>query len=109
MGPGSELTPADVDGDGDADLVVYEVTGALRWVENQGGGAFGGPTLISDEVEVIGPLRCADLDGDGSLHSASMLDACHKLFSAVAFLESRQASPRRCCPPHADPPTLQHR
>ena len=67
VGPGSELTPADVDGDGDADLVVYEVTGALRWIENQGGGAFGGPTLISDEVEVIGPLRCADLDGDGDL------------------------------------------
>ena len=72
------------------------------------------PAFVLFEAEAPMPLQqhlreLRVADGDGSLHSASMLDACHKLFSAVAFLESRQASPRRCCPPHADSPTLQHR
>jgi hypothetical protein len=56
---------ADLDGDGDEDVVGSEWTGGkIKWYENQGGGSFGTGLVIAT---MSGPNEgCAtDLDGDG--------------------------------------------
>ncbi len=69
---------ADIDLDGDLDVVVYERNGdqhALIRIENMGNGSFGPPVQISDGAEMdlpvtaydiaLGQLICSDLSGDG--------------------------------------------
>jgi uncharacterized repeat protein (TIGR01451 family) len=60
-------TPADLDGDGDIDLIVCNSVGNAAWRENVGNGIFTAPQLISKNLadSDIGIGR--DLDGDGDL------------------------------------------
>jgi hypothetical protein len=62
------VAPADVDGDGDIDIVVAsEGDDAILWLKNAGG-SFDGEKLViaHDIVEGVLNLVIADLDGDGS-------------------------------------------
>ncbi|MEM8712444.1 MAG: VCBS repeat-containing protein, partial [Planctomycetota bacterium] len=64
---GSDVEAADIDGDGDRDLVTCSIQdGEILYFENLGGGSFAAsPTLIaSEEVFSIG---VEDVDGDGDL------------------------------------------
>ncbi len=72
----TRLRPADVDPDGDLDIVsVNAACDEVRWAENLGGGGFGGEIVIADtdgaalfdgDELVLGtdPL-VSDTDGDG--------------------------------------------
>ena len=68
-----ETYAADLDGDGDQDLVTAVVDwqkGSISWYENlDGAGNFGSPVLVRDAINVDGALEVvpADLDGDGDL------------------------------------------
>src|SRR5262245_42144724 len=71
-------TPADLDGDGDLDLVVAVLgsvlpaddrIGGVVWLENQGGGKFVNHTLL-DNVRRVSDVQAADLDGDGDIDLA---------------------------------------
>ena len=61
---------ADMDGDGDLDVLVASGTnsGQIGWYENtDGNGAFGSQRLIGDNVYWPWSTDAADLDGDGDL------------------------------------------
>ena len=71
---GSHANPAlaDMDGDGDLDLLVGEASGAVNYYRNDGGRSAPKFVLVSDEWEGIGGIRRSvprpvDLDGDGDL------------------------------------------
>ena len=63
----AELTAADVDADGDPDLLsTSSYDGELVWYENSGGPKhFGPPRHIADDVMQLHRLAAGDLDGDG--------------------------------------------
>jgi hypothetical protein len=66
--PVQKLTGADVDGDGDTDiLVVHFAENMLAWHENLGGGAFGPRQVISDTMDSTGYLHAFDADNDGDI------------------------------------------
>lgn len=76
---GNTLFAADVDGDGDIDILAsFAIFDSdVRWYENvDGAGSFGPAQLISTAVEEARAVYAADLDGDGDLDvlSASHLD-----------------------------------
>ena len=61
---------ADLDGDGDIDVLAgSENDNEVRWYENDGSGTFSEPfsSLISTEDNGIRSVYAADLDGDGDL------------------------------------------
>lgn len=59
---------ADLDGDGDLDLVTASsLDDQLKWFENTGGGVFGAAQVIQSNTGVIYETALADLDGDGLL------------------------------------------
>jgi len=66
--------PADLDGDGDVDL-LSEDDSRIAWYENQGGGNFGGPFAdahaISTEVVSASSVFAADIDSDGDVDALS--------------------------------------
>lgn len=65
----NDVVAADVDGDGDLD-VVSAAAGAneVAWHENvDGKGTFGLPQVITSDAQWIVSLETADLDGDGDL------------------------------------------
>ena len=67
---------ADVDGDGDLDVLEAFDSG-VAWYENEdGAGSFGSRRLITSEVDHANSVRTSDLDGDGDLDvlSASVRD-----------------------------------
>jgi hypothetical protein len=58
---------ADLDGDGDLDLLLYNHVRSAVWFENLGGGAFGPRRpIVSDPGGLSGATAC-DIDGDGDL------------------------------------------
>ena len=63
LGTAHDAKPADVDGDGRADLFV-STAAAVTWRPGLGGGAFGAPTVIPDSAG-LKVLEPCDLDGDG--------------------------------------------
>ena len=66
---GSWRTPlalADMDGDGDMDLLASAEDGTLAWYENDGAGNFTA-NVIANSPEDAADVSAADMDGDGDL------------------------------------------
>ncbi len=60
--------PADLDGDGDIDLVTSSRDDdQVAWFENDGSGAFSGKKVISTQIDFGRSVCTADIDGDGKL------------------------------------------
>ncbi|MFG0319728.1 MAG: FG-GAP repeat domain-containing protein [Planctomycetota bacterium JB042] len=72
-----DLIPADLDGDGDADLVAASyASDEVAWFENTAGtGAFGPKRVLNAQADGALAVDVADVDGDGDLDvlSASSL------------------------------------
>ncbi|WP_164490029.1 T9SS type A sorting domain-containing protein [Runella sp. SP2] len=68
---------ADLDGDGDMDVLSASVTDdKIAWYKNDGSGGFGPQIIISTSADFPTSIHAADLDGDGDLDvlSASIYD-----------------------------------
>jgi FG-GAP-like repeat len=61
------LAVADIDGDGDLDLVFSAGYSEISWSENNGDGGFAAPQLLLPSVAHPSAITTADLDGDGDL------------------------------------------
>ena len=60
------LYAADLDGDGDADLVSASTAdNKIAWHENLGGGEFSAQRVVTKVAEGANSVHAADLDGDG--------------------------------------------
>ncbi len=64
-----DVTAADVDGDGDQDVLVASLIGdTVAWYENTDGlGTFGAEQLIDNSANGARSVTTADVDGDGDL------------------------------------------
>ena len=64
----NEVEIADLDGDGDNDVLVatYD-NNTVAWYENNGSGSFGSANLISSVVNGVESIYVADLDQDDDL------------------------------------------
>lgn len=86
LGRVADVEPADLDGDGDRDLVVAEFgwrkTGSLFALENTGGGAFERRPIDARHGAIHAPA--ADLDGDGRLDVVALFAQEHE--AVIAFL-----------------------
>lgn len=61
-----KLSPADIDNDGDIDLVIaYEWDDKITWHENDGLGTFSDEKAISNQANGVNNVGVSDLDGDG--------------------------------------------
>ena len=59
------VTPADMDNDGDMDVVIFK-EGRIVWCKNlDGAGTFGSPIFISNNSTIYSFICVADFDGDG--------------------------------------------
>jgi len=82
---------ADLDGDGDADVLSGSyLNETITWYENLGGGVFGGRQVITTAAQGAQSVYACDLDGDGDADvlSASELDdkvAWYENLGAGAF------------------------
>ena len=57
---------ADLDGDGDADVLSASVDDdKIAWYENEGGGSFSAQRVITTGADYAASVHAADLDGDG--------------------------------------------
>jgi len=71
-----EVFAADLDGDGDEDVLSASFsTGAITWYENQGGGAFGSANPIDTAAQKADAVFAIDLDGDGRTDVLSAFDS----------------------------------
>jgi hypothetical protein len=69
------LVPADIDGDGDMDVVLglrvitsgFPNYGRLIWRANDGMGTLGPEQMIADSTGFISTVACLDIDADGAL------------------------------------------
>jgi len=71
------VIPADMDGDGDIDLVATQGAsfgGDVRvvWYANTGTGTFGTKLTISTAVQMLSDIAVADIDGDGDADVVSV-------------------------------------
>ena len=63
---------ADLDGDGDADVVATSfLLDEVLWFENLGAGTFGAAAVIADDLDGATAIELVDLDGDGDLDVAA--------------------------------------
>jgi len=67
----SSVTSADIDNDGDIDLVSTTSEGELRWHENDGRGNFSAGVLIASANDFTSVVT-SDLDGDGDMDIVAM-------------------------------------
>ena len=82
------IDAADLDGDGDLDIVAGEFAAdSLYWIENLGEGAFGPPNVLPPPGYRLRDIELADLDGDGDL---DVLYVALDLGSAPSRLEWRE-------------------
>ena len=66
----SFLGAADLDGDGDPDVVHgSDWDNTLAWFENRGNGSFLGRRVIATDIEADNAIDVGDLDGDGDVTS----------------------------------------
>ena len=67
----TRLSTADMDGDGDLDLVSGSYSGKrLAWHENNGDGTFQPEVVINDDVDGLYSVATSDLNDDGRLRSS---------------------------------------
>jgi len=67
---------ADLDGDGDRDVIAaLEESGTVVWYENEGGGVFADEQFVAASFPGARDLNVADLDGDGDLDVAASAGA----------------------------------
>ena len=57
--------PADLDNDGDQDVLAASYSDGIIWYENDGSGNFGLPQVINTHADGAGSVYAADLDNDG--------------------------------------------
>jgi hypothetical protein len=78
---------ADLDGDGDLDVLsTSELDGKIAWYRNtNGAGVFAAQSVITSEAALVGPVRAADLDGDGDLDVLTGAFWCENLDGAGGF------------------------
>ena len=91
------LHKADLDGDGDADVLAgRQYSGTVTWYENLGGGLFSTRKTISESASGVRDIRSSDLDGDGDpdVLSASSSDgfAWYENLGAGVFSAQRVVS-----------------
>ena len=112
---GSHANPAlaDLDGDGDLDLLVGEASGAVNYYRNEGSRTAAKFVLVSDEWEGISGIRRSvprpvDLDGDGDLDLVVGTESGRPLVlrntgtrTAPRFAPEEAAAPQ--WPPYAAP------
>ena len=95
----SDIYPADMDGDGDADIAVLAAGDArVSWMENLGGGVFGRLHIVSTTQAAPWSMHAADLDADGDID----LVVASKDDNTVAWYENlgRQPSAPSVTPPN---------
>jgi hypothetical protein len=62
----TDVSAADLDGDGDLDVLSASSSdGRIAWYRNLGGGLFGGLQVITNQADGAVSVSAADLDGDG--------------------------------------------
>jgi hypothetical protein len=71
VAPGSQsihmLRSADIDADGDIDIIAGRMTdGTIEWYANDGTGNFSAPALITNTCDSLWWITTADMDGDGA-------------------------------------------
>ena len=74
-----EICTADIDGDGDPDVLVAsdgmdDGINRLVWIENLGWGAFGASVEIVQSAWGIDGIQVTDVDGDGDLDPLTRID-----------------------------------
>jgi len=72
----TSLFAADLDGDGDADVLSASTDGKIAWYENNGWAGFGSIQVITSKAPGAVSVHAIDLDGDGDsdVLSASQTD-----------------------------------
>jgi FG-GAP-like repeat/WW domain/CUB domain/Tyrosine-protein kinase ephrin type A/B receptor-like len=67
----SAVYAADLDADGDLDILSASSDSIIAWYENTGGGVFGPKQVITDTAYGATSVYAADIDGDGDLDALS--------------------------------------
>lgn len=70
-----DIEIADLDGDGDQDLISASSSNdRIAWYENDGFGNFSRQKIIADPIYLVNSIDVADIDGDGDLDIVSTND-----------------------------------
>lgn len=100
-----QVEPADLDGDGDLDVLFHTSNpGRIWWADNQGAGTFTAEQLIPGTINSPSRLKTADLDGDGDLDVYTSTTSQDRVFWS-ANLGSAGFGPQQVLPDSGDVPT----
>lgn len=81
----NSLTLADVDGDGDLDVLSGGCDGAVAWYANDGNGGFdGSQSLIAQGLECVQSVLAVDIDLDGDADVVTLSDDKLSWFENIA-------------------------